>query len=198
MASAADSAAGRRRVRDPAQPLQQSPDAVQFHHLHDARPGHQRDLRVHWLSAVRLCRLFRRRRLRLLADGDPLARAAAHRALRRRRRRHRAGAAADAAVPPVGGLFLDRQSRRRARRAAGGVEPESGRDHQGPLRHQSQRDLRSSAELRHRARGPRGDARARDLSAQFAFRHGAPFARIRSAPAWPASMSCASASSPGS
>ena len=35
----------------------------------------------------------------------------------------------DAAVPPVGGLFLDRQSRRRARRAAGRVQPESGRDH---------------------------------------------------------------------
>ena len=53
----------------------------------------------------------------------------------------------DAAVPPVRRVFLHRQSRRGARRAAGGVESQSGSDHQGPLRHQPQRRVRPGVRL---------------------------------------------------
>ena len=179
-------------LRGAARRLPEPSAAVQFRDLPDPRPGREHHLRLHRLSAVRLCRLLRRRRLRLCDPGDALPGAGGARGAGCRTGRRCARTVADAAAAAVRRLFRHRQSRGVAGGAALRRQPRAREHHPRALRRLAHRHLQSDTGLCGGAGRAGADAGRRRVPEELAAL-ASPCrrcARTRSAPRWPASMWC--------
>ena len=165
---------------------------VQFRDLPGARPGREHHLRIHRLSAVRLCRLLRRRRLRFCDPGDALSGAGGARRARCRAGRRCTWVAADAAAAAFRRLFRHRQSRRVAGGASLRRQSGAGEHHARAVRRLAHRHLQSDTGLCGGAGRAGADAGRGGVPEEFAALASRcrRCAKMRSAPRWPASMWC--------